>query len=637
MESAASTAAASFSIIDWAVVIGYLLTMVGIGIWMSRGQKSTRDYFLGSRNIPWWAVGMAIIATETSALTFIGVPALAFGAMSRNAAGELVVGKGAIDFLQIIIGYVIARFIVAIVMVPHYFKGDVYSPYQILMKSFGRAPRYLASVLFLVQGALGAGVRIYVTAIPVMVVFQVFYPGWGILHSIALFTIISIIYTYIGGIKAVVWTDVLQFCIFVLGGAYALYYIPKLLPGGWHQVMQISKETGRLTWVRSGLVSVGSFHEVGGHGFWDFLWANIKEIFGGRFNIWMGVIGATIGVMCSHGVDQLNVQRVLTCKNAREGGKALILSAFLIFPLFLMFLMVGVALYAFYSTNGFDFGINPWNPLDPIMKPHADYVFPIFIITRVPVFLKGLLIAGILAAAMSSISGALSALGSVGVMDLYKEIDTAAIKKKAPKVSIDPSTNITIIVVLNIIVFALATLFSWTNPVGVIERIFYFSTKGWLLRVPVWLFINVVIYFFLKAVFHPRDEKYYFRLSRWAILIVSGVLVLIAYLSQQATLVFNLAFTLAGLTSGALLGAVLFSIWKKRCYPGPIIAGMVTSFLAMTVIIVVVNTTRLSINWPWFTPIGTAITLIVAHLASLGVPKPEKDFVEAEPITKTSS
>jgi SSS family transporter len=557
MGTEATQVVASFSLIDWLVVIVYLLIMVGIGVWMSRGQKTTRDYFLGGRNIHWAAVGMAIIATETSALTFIGVPAMAFGAMSRDAAGKIVVGAGSIDYLQIIIGYVIARVIVSIIMIPHYFKGDVYSPYQILMKSFGKAPRYLASAFFLVGGSMGAGVRIYVTAIPVMVVFRVFFPGWGIIHSIALFTIISIVYTHVGGIKAVIWTDVIQFCIFMTGGAYALFYIPTLLKGGWSELWQVGSETGRLTWIRSGLVSLGQFHESGGQGFWGFIWANIREIIGGRFNIWMGLIGATIGVMCSHGVDQLNVQRILTCRDEKEGAKALILSALIIFPLFLMFLLVGVGLYAFYSTNGFNFGIDPWNPLDPNMAPKADYIFPIFIVTHVPPILKGFLVAGILAAAMSSISGALSALGSVAVMDLYRVVDR-----------------------------------------------------------------------------NRKSEQTYLSLSRWAIIGVSFVLVIIAMLSQKAPLVFNLAFTLAGLTSGALLGAVLFAIWKKRCYPGPIIAGMVSSFIAMIVIIVVVQKTNIKINWPWFTPIGTAITMIVAYLGSLGVPVPEKDFEEVQPIVK---
>ncbi|MBN1901532.1 hypothetical protein JW926_09450, partial [Candidatus Sumerlaeota bacterium] len=400
-------------------------------------------------------------------------------------------------------------------------------------------------------------VRIYVTAIPVMVVFRVFFPTWGIIHSIALFTIISIVYTHVGGIKAVIWTDVIQFCIFIIGGAFALFYIPTLLEGGWGELWKVGKDTERLIWIRSGMVSLSQYHESGGSGFAGFLWANIREIFAGKFNIWMGLIGATIGVMCSHGVDQLNVQRVLTCRNEKEGAKALILSAVIIFPLFLMFLLVGVGLYAFYSTNGFNFGIDPWNPLDPNLTPKADYVFPIFIITKVPPLLKGFLIAGILAAAMSSISGALSALGSVAIMDLFRVIDG-----------------------------------------------------------------------------NKKPEKTYLSLSRWSIIGVSVVLVIIAILSQEAPLVFNLAFTLAGLTSGALLGAVLFAIWKKRCYPGPIIAGMICSFIAMIFIIILVQKSVFKMNWPWFTPIGTAITLIVAYLGSFGVPVPEKDFEEVQPIFK---
>lgn len=554
----------SFGIGDWAIVILYLLAMVFVGLWMSRGQKSTRDYFLGGRNIPWWAVGMAIIATETSAMTFIGIPALAFGGMVRNEAGQVVLNQGSIGFLQIVIGYVIARVIVAIIMVPHYFKGDVYSPYQILLKYFGKTPRYLASGIFLIQGAMGAGVRIYVTAIPVMIVFRVFFPAWGILHSIILFTVVSVIYTYIGGIKAVVWTDVIQFCIFVIGGLFAVFYVPSLLSGGWSEVWSIAGDSGRLDPIDMGTVGWAEAQGMGYETFWGFIWANIKEIFkgssesGGIFNIWMGLIGATIGVMCSHGVDQLNVQRVLTCRNAKEGGKALILSAILILPLFFLFLMVGIALYAFYKTNGFNFGVNPWTP-HLNNAPKTDYVFPIFIITHVPPLLKGLLVAGILSAAMSSISGALSALGSVSVMDIYRVLDK-----------------------------------------------------------------------------NRKSEKTYLKLSRFAVIVVAVVLIIIAFLSQYATLVFNLAFTLVGITSGALLGSILFAMWYGRANPWPIVAGMVSSVIGTAVIVILVRSGVLVISWPWFTPFGTAICLGVAYVMSFFFEKPGKDYEDdMKPIAPT--
>jgi SSS family transporter len=547
----------AFALADMAVVALYMLVMVAIGWWASHGQKSTRDYFLGGRSISWWAVGLAIIATETSALTFIGVPAMAFGPLARNEAGEIIVKQGSIDYLQLIIGYVIARVIIAIIMVPHYFKGDVYSPYQLLLKSFGRAPRFLASIFFLVGGSLGAGVRIYVTAIPVMLIFRVFFPDWEILHSIALFTLVAILYTHVGGVKAVIWTDVFQFFIFVVGGVASLVWITSLVDGGWDRIVQIGTETDRWTWYRTGLVSREDFTKSGGEGFWPFLWANIQEIIGGRFNLWMGFIGATIGVMCSHGVDQLNVQRVLNCRSARDGSKALILSAVLIFPLFLLFLTVGVALYAYYSLNNFAFGIDPWNPADPDRNPKADYVFPIFIVTHMPPVLKGFIISAILAAAMSSIAGALSALGSVLVMDIFKPLDRV-----------------------------------------------------------------------------KRSEASYLRISRWAILVAASGLMIIAYFSQTTPLVFNLAFELAGLTSGALLGSVLFAIYKKRCYPGPILAGMIASFVVMIVVVLLTKFGAIRINWPWFTPLGTAVTLAVAYLAAIGVPKPEHDFADVEPIHK---
>ncbi|MCX7718884.1 MAG: hypothetical protein N2111_10860 [Candidatus Sumerlaeaceae bacterium] len=557
LASGAPAATPAFAVADMVVVAIYMLVMVAIGWWASHGQKSTRDYFLGGRNISWWAVGLAIIATETSALTFIGVPAMAFGALDFGPDRQIIVKQGSIDYLQLIIGYVIARVIIAIIMVPHYFKGDVYSPYQLLMKSFGRAPRFLASLFFLIGGSLGAGVRIYVTAIPVMIIFRVFFPEWGIAHSIALFTLVAILYTHVGGVKAVIWTDVFQFFIFVIGGVASLLWITSLVDGGWDRIVQIGSETNRWTWYRTGLVSLDEFRKTSGSDdFWPFLWANIKEIFGGRFNLWMGFIGATIGVMCSHGVDQLNVQRVLNCRSARDGSKALILSAVLIFPLFVLFLTVGVALYAYYSLNDFAFGINPWDPRDP-SKPKADYVFPIFIVTHMPPILKGFIISAILAAAMSSIAGALSALGSVLVMDIFKPLDRV-----------------------------------------------------------------------------KRSEADYLRISRWAILVAAAGLMIIAFLSRTTPLVFNLAFELAGLTSGALLGSVLFAIYKQRCYPGPVLAGMIASFVVMVVVVLLTKFGGIKINWPWFTPLGTAVTLGVAYLAAIGVPKPDKDFAEAEPIRK---
>src|SRR5436190_6364124 len=194
-----------FNFSDWTIIVAYLAGIIGLGVWFGKDQRNTRDYFLGSRNIPWWGIGLSIVAAETSALTIIGVPAMAYG--------------GDMAFIQMIIGYVIARIILAVVMVPHYFKGEIYSPYQLLENSFGIGARRTASVFFLVMETLAAGVRVYVACIPVQLML-----GINVLPSIILFVLLSLIYTYIGGVKAVIWTDAVQFGLFLAGGLFTLFY-----------------------------------------------------------------------------------------------------------------------------------------------------------------------------------------------------------------------------------------------------------------------------------------------------------------------------------------------------------------------------------------------------------------------------
>src|SRR5438046_4679850 len=198
---------------DWSVILLYLVGIVGLGIWLGRDQRNTRDYFLGSKNIPWWGIGLSIVAAETSALTIIGVPGMAYG--------------GNLAFLQLIIGYVIARIILAIVMVPHYLKGEIYSPYQLFANAFGASTRRTAGAFFLLSETLAAGVRVYVVCIPIQLML-----GIQILPAIILFVALSLLYTYVGGVKAVIWTDAAQFGLFLAGGIFTLCYIPTIYEGG---------------------------------------------------------------------------------------------------------------------------------------------------------------------------------------------------------------------------------------------------------------------------------------------------------------------------------------------------------------------------------------------------------------------
>ena len=491
------------------MIVVYLVGIIALGLWFGQDQRNTRDYFLGSKNIPWWGIGLSIVATETSALTIISVPAMAYG--------------GNIAFIQIVIGYVIARILLAIILVPYYFKGEIYSPYQLLEQSFGAPARKLAGGFFLISETLAAGVRVYVAAIPLQLMLGPkalsFGTGDPILGSILLFVVLSLIYTYIGGVKAVIWTDAVQFGLFMAGGIFTLFYIPTLMEGGFAGALEKAAAGGKLHW----------FYP--------------HFSFSMPFNIWMGVIGATFVVLSSHGAEQLIVQRVLSCKNVAEGRKALILSAVIIFPLFFIFLMVGAFLWVYYQAHPMPIAIPEIRPGSGIKA--NDYIYPIFMMTGVPHVLKGFLIVAILSAAMSSVSSALNSMASVSTMDFVKGL-----------------------------------------------------TGG------------------------KRSEDWYLRFSKYATVFWAGALILVAYLSREVEYVLNAAFSLRGLTSGALLGGLILAlIWRKGHWL-PIFVGMIGSFIAMIFIsrfewvtaqAPAVLTAKLA--WPWFTLIGTTLTVSLAWAA----------------------
>jgi SSS family transporter len=508
-----------FNFGDWLVILAYLLGIIGLGLWFGKDQRSTRDYFLGSKNVPWWGIGLSIVAAETSALTIIGVPALAFGPPDAPEKGNLTL-------LQVIIGYVIARIVLAIILVPHYFKGEIYSPYQLFANTFGPSARQTAAGFFLLSETLAAGVRVYLASIPVKLMLGDKLLGLGtgdpVLGAILLFVILSLLYTYVGGVKAVIWTDAVQFGLFLLGGLFALWYIPSLVSGGTSAVLSQAADAGKLHWL--------NWKPPAGTSFVTFL-------LGAPFNIWMGVIGGTVMVLSSHGAEQLIVQRVLACKSVADGRKALALSAVVIFPLFLIFLLVGVMLWVFYQTHPFQI---PLPEPRPGLKS-TDFVFPIFMVSEVPHILKGFLIVAILSAAMSSVSSALTSLASVSTMDFVKH----------------------------------------------------------------WL--------------PERSEGFFLRFSKTSTLIWAVILMVIAYLSQRVEFVLNAAFSLRGLTSGALVGGLSLAVFWRKGSATPIIAGMLTSLVFMTAIQLLpqvswtkewwMRTVGTEIFWPWYTLIGALLTL----------------------------
>ncbi len=488
-----------FNLADWTVIFAYLGGIIALGMWFGKDQRNVRDYFLGSRNTPWWGIGLSIVAAETSALTIIGVPAIAYG--------------GDVTFIQMIIGYVIARLILAVVMVPHYLKGEIYSPYQLFADRLGARARQTAGGFFLISETLAAGVRVYVVSIPIQLML-----GIGVVPSIILFVVLSLVYTYVGGVKAVIWTDAVQFGLFLLGGLYAIFYIPTLVDGGFAGLMKTAASADKLHWL------------------------NPQFALDAPFNIWMGVIGGTVLVLSSHGAEQLIVQRVLACKNVADGRKALVLSAVLIFPLFAIFLLVGVMLWVFYQGHPFQI---PLPEARPGIKAN-DFIFPIFMMTEVPHVLRGFLIVAILSAAMSSVSSALTSLSSVSTMD------------------------------------------------------------------------------FVKGEHGQRGEEFYLKFSKYSTVVWAGILILVAYLSREVAFVMNAAFTLRGLTSGALVGGLMLAVFWKNGRAVSVITGMMASLLFMIGVsqyswqtVVDGKTVDHKVFWPWFTLIGTAVTLAVAGAVNL--------------------
>lgn len=498
-----------FSAGDWLVIAGYLAGIIGLGIWFGKDQRNTRDYFLGSRNVPWWGIGLSIVAAETSALTIISVPAMAYG--------------GDISFIQIILGYVIARILLAVVMVPHYLKGEIYSPYQLLEHAFGPSARRLAGALFLLSETLAAGVRVYVASIPLKLMLGDRVLGFGtgdpILGAIVLFIALSLVYTYVGGVKAVIWTDAVQFGLFMAGGLFTLAYIPTLVDGGLAAVVTRAAEAGKLHWLNPGFsLSL-------------------------PFNLWMGIIGGTFVVLSSHGAEQLIVQRVLACRSVADGRKALVLSAAVIFPLFLVFLLVGVMLWVHYQQVPMAIPIPEVRPGSGIKA--NDYIYPIFMMTAVPHVVKGFLIVAILSAAMSSVSSALTSLASVSTMDFVKPLVRTA-----------------------------------------------------------------------------RSEAFFLRFSKLSTVAWAGLLLLVAYLSREVEYVLNAAFSLRGLTSGALLGGLLLVLWWRQGRALPVIVGCLASVTAMiwlsqlewTTLGEDGQTVSSKLAWPWFTLTGTLVTVGTAWL-----------------------
>ena len=356
--------------IDLLIIAAYLAGITLFGLRFRKRQRTMRDYFLADRNIPWWAIALSIVAAETSTLTIISIPGLAYDSN--------------LTFLQVVMGYLVGRVIISFVLLPSYFRGELYTAYQLIERRFGPELRTVTAGLFLLTRAAAEGVRVYAVSIVVAIAL-----GTGEVVSIAIITLLTLIYTFEGGLAAVIWTDVVQTFIYVGGTLVGLVTILHLVPGGWGSVAAMAAGLHKFRVLDTSLLTHWPYFN-----------------FANPYTLWAGIIGGAFLTTASHGTDQLIVQRLLAARNQRQSVVALLSSGVAVFFQFGLFLFVGVMLFAYYRVPSARFG-------------RADRIYPTFIVSRLPHGIAGLLIAAILAAAMSNLSAALNSLASSSMVDFY--------------------------------------------------------------------------------------------------------------------------------------------------------------------------------------------------------------------------
>ena len=363
---------------DLGVILFYLIGITWFGARFRGSQKTLKDYFLGGRTTPWWAISFSIVSAETSTLTVIGTPALAFG--------------GNFGFLQVVAGYLLARIVISILFLPHYFRGKCSLRNELMQRRFGQRIRKLTAGSFLILRALAEGVRVFAISIVISIIL-----GTGEIASISLIVCLTLFYTFEGGMTAVIWTDVVQMILYVGGAILSFFVILDHIPQGWGHVAAMAAAADKLQ-------------------IFDFRFELTREFFARPYSFWAGVLGGCFLTTASHGTEQLMVQRLLSARNLKEGRAALFTSWIVICFQFTLFLVIGLLLYVYYADAGL-----------PAPKP-ADRIYPDFIWRFLPPGVAGLVIAAILAAAMSNLSAALNALASTTIMDFYKPMLAAHAK-----------------------------------------------------------------------------------------------------------------------------------------------------------------------------------------------------------------
>lgn len=476
--------------LDVTVIVIYLLVIAVIGLRLSGKQRSAADYFVGERGLSWWAVCFSVVATETSTLTVISVPGVAY--------------LGAYGYVELAFGYLIGRIIVAMVMLPLYMRGDLVSAYQYLGLRFGRRMQGLASVTFLVTRLLAEGVRLFAAAIPIALLLAAMGVHVRYLEIIVVLTAVTVGYTYVGGIRAVVWTDAIQMMLYVGGAIVSAAILLAHTSAG---------ELAR-AW-QAGKFQVFDMH---------------ASIVTNPYAFVTAIFGGAVFTMASHGSDQLMVQRILGCRNLADGRKAMIGSAVFVMLQFALFSLVGTLLWIHFG------GQTPHQ----LGLSDSDQLFPRFIIRQLPPGLSGLLIAGILGATMGSLSSAMNSMSNSTVTDL----------------------------------------------------IHLFSHREY-------------------------SDATMLRISRITTLLWAGALVGFASMfTDTHSPVIVLGLSITGYTYGALLGAFLLGLLVRRADQRDGAVAFIATLVVMAVVVLAVRFHGKPLAFPWYVPIGAAISLVVGGLCS---------------------
>ncbi len=472
---------------DYVIIVAFLIGIAIFGILKGGKQKTVEDYFLGSKSVPWWAVCFSIVAAETSTLTFISIPGLAY---LTN-----------LNFLQVTFGYFIGRLIIAKFFLPSYFTGELNTAYAYLEKRFGGKTRSFASIVFLFTRTAADGVRLFATAIPLKLMLDIDYPT-----AIVIIAAITLVYTITGGVKGIIWVDVVLMGIYLGGALLAGYFlVGHYLPEGFSSIVSAAQAERKL--------SVFNFN----------FGSSIGEFFAEPYTLISGVLGGAFLSMASHGTDQLIVQRLLSTNNLKQAQKAIIGSGILVVFQFVIFLVVGVALYAYYGQ----------------LEIRSDEIFPKFIIEQLPSPFSGIIIAGLFAAAMSTLAGSISSLSSSTMLDLYNPFNPNRNKANDLKVS-------RLFTVMWAILLIFAALFFMNSPQTVVElalSIASFTYGGLLGTFMLGLFV--------------KEAKQEDALAAFT----SGIFIMITVISLN--LVAWTWFTLIGVLATILIGTLLTYLSRK--------------------------------------------------------------------------